>query len=52
MIVILHQLILIFCVKENKMGRILLQGPIENELYPFTGHESFSNKPCCLTAML
>jgi len=52
MIVILYQLILIFCVKENKMGRILLQGPIKNELYPFTGHKSFSNKPCCLTAML
>lgn len=34
------------------MGRTLLQGPIENELYPFTGNESFSNKLCCPTATL
>jgi histone deacetylase 1/2 len=41
-----------FYVKDNKTNRILLQGLVENGLYPFAGHQSSSNKMRCFTAKL
>ena len=41
-----------FYVKDNKTDRILLQGLVENGLYPFAGHQSSSNKMRCFTAKL
>jgi hypothetical protein len=43
---------LFFFVKENKTKRLLLQGLVENGLYPINGNKSFANKFCCLTFKL
>jgi hypothetical protein len=41
-----------FCIKDNKTGTILLQGPSENGLYPLHFHHSTTNKSKDFTAFL
>lgn len=41
-----------FCVNDNKTDCILLQRLVENRLYPFVGHKSFSNKMRYFTAKI
>ena len=41
-----------FFVKENKTRRLLLQGLVENGLYPINGNKSYANKFRCFTSKL
>jgi len=41
-----------FFVKENKTRQLLLQGLVENGLYPINGNKSCANNFCCLTSKL
>jgi len=41
-----------FFVKENKTRRLLLQGLVENGLYPINGNKSCTNKFRCFTSKL
>ena len=41
-----------FCVKENKIDRLLLHGLVEDGIYPINENKNFINKLCCLTSKL
>ena len=41
-----------FCVKENKIDKLLLYGLVEDGLYPINGNKNYITKLCCLTSKL